>query len=344
MANYVVVHFEDENDNSVEAIPKSWLQEGNKFGYWPLFRSTGQIKNAIKNATELVVGVWKLCRLRVLQQYGTLEAARKHSKTAEYQSNLESDYEKANHKQNTKRKHYSNVDNLDYLSEIEKQSQEQYDEHRLPTTSTFPGGIFKKMHGNKSEKIRIHDMLESSTLAISKQNITEQKKYEKLDKFTLDSASNVSDKWHSKSPGLSMFQGEADHAPFEKVSTSFQRESGNNQDDHPTLLHSICARLTKIEQKLDTCLAQQKMILNVVRLSDIAVTLPANISLPLRTIIQLEHLEQILLEKASMDAVVMHLGQFGGRTVAETVKNILSELMATEVAQQLNFEGRGGQK
>ena len=40
----------------------------------------------------------------------------------------------------------------------------------------------------------------------------------------------------------------------------------------------------------------------------------------------------------------MHLGQIGGRTVAETVKNVLSEVMATEVAQQINFEGRGGQK
>ncbi|XP_065647559.1 uncharacterized protein LOC136077055 isoform X2 [Hydra vulgaris] len=114
--------------------------------------------------------------------------------------------------------------------------------------------------------------------------------------------------------------------------------------DLPTLLHSMFARLTKIEQKLDTCLTQQKMILKVVGSSKVVVALPDNISLPLYSIVQLEHLEQVLLEKSSLDALIMHLGQIGGRTVAETVRNVLSELMATEVAQQINFEGRGGQK
>ncbi|XP_065643395.1 uncharacterized protein LOC136075084 isoform X1 [Hydra vulgaris] len=143
---------------------------------------------------------------------GTLEAARKHSKTAEYQSNLESDHEKVNRKQITKRKQYSDVDSLDFLSEIEKQSQEQYDERRLPPIPALPGGIFEKMHGNKSGKSQIHDRLGSSKINI--QNTTEKKKYEKLDKFTLDSVSNVSDKWHSKSPGLSMLQGETDQEHF----------------------------------------------------------------------------------------------------------------------------------
>ncbi|XP_065647560.1 uncharacterized protein LOC136077055 isoform X3 [Hydra vulgaris] len=128
-----------------------------------------------------------------------------------------------------------------------------------------------------------------------------------------------------------------------------QTASCYEKGDLPTLLHSMFARLTKIEQKLDTCLTQQKMILKVVGSSKVVVALPDNISLPLYSIVQLEHLEQVLLEKSSLDALyktfqIMHLGQIGGRTVAETVRNVLSELMATEVAQQINFEGRGGQK
>ena len=57
------------NKISVEPIPISSLQEGNKLGYWPPFRSTGQIKNA----SEPVVEMWKLCCLQVLHQNGNNE-------------------------------------------------------------------------------------------------------------------------------------------------------------------------------------------------------------------------------------------------------------------------------
>ena len=64
---FAVVEFPDSNE--VEAVPDLWLYENGRMCYWPPFKSTKKVTDAIKSMTAFEPN-WLRYKSKVLQKYG----------------------------------------------------------------------------------------------------------------------------------------------------------------------------------------------------------------------------------------------------------------------------------
>ncbi|XP_062588136.1 uncharacterized protein LOC134249794 isoform X2 [Saccostrea cucullata] len=307
---YAVVEFIDEG--SVAVVPKTWLTDDKKKCKWPMWTNVDKINHAVKQSMEPTPSFMCLS-IRVLYESDDYEKARKRLSRAEVTSNLESD---------------------------------QADEE----TDTVPK--------RKKKPNPRYDPLSSESEEENECNISQDKTSGSLRRSPRKSKKQFPDPPPLPAlPSLASPARKAPSTPSTKTtssSTSSPTSSKSALDSTPNqqMTATNIKILTILEDVKGQVRFNTKLLQNILAKVEVTGTttttmeneVDIGIEFPLKTQEELDSLEEQLESQETTKIMLGKLICIGGDNVQTCVRRVLSFLMATSLAIQLNWSGKGSKR
>ncbi|XP_076836640.1 uncharacterized protein LOC143482221 [Brachyhypopomus gauderio] len=83
------------------------------------------------------------------------------------------------------------------------------------------------------------------------------------------------------------------------------------------------------------------MLTTVLKKQTAGVVPPKDLTLPLNTILDIDHLETLLKDQDYKNEMIVYLGTVGGCDVQTTTRRVMSSLLVNSLALQLSWKGSG---
>lgn len=310
---YAVVEFTDGLE--VEVIPSAWLTENKKKAYWPMWRNMTKVQSAIKQC--LKPGADYMCLdIRVLYESDNFDKARSKLANAVMTSSLETtDGEDASREEKGQKR--KKRPNPKYNNLSSSEDEEDDDSTQL-----------KKLRRSLRKNIKsFPDLPPLPELPIP---VTPQ-----------PSPSSSSSSSLPK-------QNEPKRRLISSPSTAASPRATPEVSTKPRVSATDIKIISIIEDIKGQVRFNTKLLQNILAKVEVAApvaetdqTLDIGIDFPLKTLNNLDALEEQLEDSGIVRALLPNLTAIGGDSLQSSVRRLLSFLMTNDLAQQINWKGKG---
>ncbi|XP_032690402.1 uncharacterized protein LOC116853432 [Odontomachus brunneus] len=333
---WIIVHFVD--DNVVEAVPSNWVYDDTC--YWPPYKGS-KLTQAMSSSP--IIDEWEVCRIRQLangQKYDNLLKAKTKCAKAEHTSDLNSDVEIKRKKkrffdENNSGDDIAQVNKYPTLRQKTSSSRTSHKRHkkltpRFPKVQvTLPKMMIYEIHNYLLHHLKV-SAVKSSTSQSAVRN-----KYDVNSTAARKSNHEKENREHLSS--IFTF----DTSSCETLKSSNNLCDNNFKRQILRQLQIINLRQQQISEDLSVLLTKANSDKNEPITSN-KNSIFKTYNFPLKTLPELEELEEFLGQEENFKNLVKEIKQIGGTSYKNMVKRMLPRIMSDDLAKEYSWIGWKG--
>ncbi|KAJ8046375.1 hypothetical protein HOLleu_05025 [Holothuria leucospilota] len=335
MANYAVVEF--ISGGTVDIIPTNWLcSEEEDECFWP--SSQKAPINKMVKAKDAPGDSWQRYRIRILGKAGAYERAREKLILAEETSDLQTDVEEEQRKRRKTSRYISDSsDNSEDDSPASSASTSSTSPSPTPASLLLPPPPPSPMPATTSTL----SLRNTSTASTTPRPATISSPIPATTSTasTTPRPATISSPIPATTSALSLNNTSTISTTPRPATISSTPSVSRHQNDR-VFMQKVLALLEDVRETQRIHSGILKSLLQKGRVEHESYSLPDGVKLPLKSLAELDAVEERLADSTFQIGLESCLSDLGGRTVQEATKRMMAYLMENSIALQINFIGR----